>query len=97
MPHEDDIHKELYIMDKWHEVRVLWPWFYQMKNLVDNRFDNIGAAITNSGEDINIDIMNTNKKTPESIPPSTPPRTTSGSYERENHNTLELENEEDIK
>ncbi len=96
LPHEDDIHEGSYIMDKWHEVRVLCPWFYQMKNLVDDRFDDIGAAIINSGEDIDIDIMNTNRKTPESIPPSTPPRTVSGSHERENHNALELENEEDI-
>lgn len=96
MPHKDDIHEGLYIMDKWHKVRILCLWFYRMKNLVDDRFDDIEAAITNSGEDIDIDTMNTNRKTPESIPPSTSPRTTSGSYERENHNAPELQNEEDI-
>ncbi len=96
LPHKDDIYEGLYIMDKWHKVRVLYPWFYRMKNLVDDQFDDIEAAITNSEKDIDIDIMNTNRKTPKSILPSTPPCTTSGSYERENHNAPELENEEDI-
>ena len=60
-------------MDKWHKVWILCPWFYQMKHLVDDRFDNIGAGITNSGQDIDLDVMNTNRKTPKPailIPPS---------------------------
>ena len=36
LPHEDDIHEGSYIMDKWHEVRVLCPWFYRMKHLVND-------------------------------------------------------------
>lgn len=95
LPHEDDIHEGSYIMDKWHEVRVVCPWFYRMKNLVDDRFDDIGAAITNSGEDIDIDVMNTNRKTSKSIPstPSCPPPV---SQEGENYNVPDDENEEDI-
>lgn len=47
-----------------------------MKYLVDDRFNDIGAAITNSGQDIDLVVMNTNRKilkpaTP--IPPSTQP------------------------
>lgn len=53
-------------------------------------------VITNSREDIDIDIMNTNRKIPKSIPLFIPPRTTSGSHEKENHNASELQNEEDI-
>ena len=34
-----------------------------MKLLVDDLFDDIVAAITNDGEDINLDVMNTNQKT----------------------------------
>ena len=33
-----------------------------MKLLVNDRLDDIGAAITNNGEDINLDVMNTNQK-----------------------------------
>lgn len=69
LPHEDDIHEGSYIMDKWHEVRVLCPWFYR---LVDDQFDDIGAAITNSGEAINLDVMNTNRKTSKSATPLLP-------------------------
>lgn len=47
-----------------------------MKHLVDDRFDDIGAAITNIGEDIDLDVMNTNRKTSKSATslfPSQPP------------------------
>ena len=40
-----------------------------MKLLVDNQFDDIGVAITNSGEDIDLDVMNTNRKV---LKPSSP-------------------------
>lgn len=56
-----------------------------MKKLVDDQFDNIGAVITNNGEDIVINIINTNKKIPKSIFLSILTYTTLGSYERENH------------
>ena len=66
-----------------------------MKNLVDDIFDDIGAAITNSGEDIDIDVINTNKKTSNSIPfiPSCPLPV---SQEGENYSVPDNENEEDI-
>lgn len=50
----------------------------------------------NNGKDINIDIININSKTPESISPSTLPYTILGFHKRENHNALELENKENI-
>lgn len=40
-----------------------------MKHLVYDQFDDISAAITNSGEDIDLDVMNTNRKTSK---PATP-------------------------
>lgn len=30
--------------------------------MIEDRFDNIGAAITNSGEDINLDLIGENRK-----------------------------------
>ena len=33
-----------------------------MKYLVDDQFDNMGVAITNNGEDIDLDVINTNQK-----------------------------------
>ena len=56
-------------MDKWHEVRNLCLWFYQIKHSVDDQFNDIGTAITNSGQDIDLHIMHTNRKTPK---PATP-------------------------
>lgn len=97
MPYKDDIYERLYIMDKWHKVRVLYLWFYWIKNLVDDQFNNIGVAITNSEENIDINVMNTNKKSSKSIPPSTPPCLTSGFQEKENYNIPEDEDEENIK
>ena len=47
-----------------------------MKHLVDDRFDDIGAAITNNSQDIDLNIINTNQKTPKPatfISPSTQP------------------------
>lgn len=35
-----------------------------MKHLVDDQFDDIGAPITNSGQNIDLNVMNTNQKTP---------------------------------
>ncbi len=68
-----------------------------MKNLVNNWFDNIEAVITNSEENIDIDIINMSKKTYESIFSSTLLCTTLGFHEKENHNIPKLENEVDIK
>lgn len=95
LPHEDDIYEGSYIMDKWHEVRVLCPWFYRMKILVGGRFDDIGAAITNSGEDIDLDVMNTNRKT--SKPSVSPlPSQLSSNLDNEADNQAKYENNEEI-
>ena len=92
LPHEDDIHEGSYIMDKWHEVRILCPWFYRIKYLVDDRFDDIGAAITNSGEDIDLDVMNTNRKTSNSATPLLPSQPLlNPSLDADNENEEEIE------
>lgn len=98
LPHEDDIHEGSYIMDKWHNVWILCPWFYQMKHLVDDRFDDIGAAITNSGEDIDLDAMNTNQKTFKSatpLPPSQSFPDPSQAIDDENEEKIEWEKTDD--
>ena len=66
-----------------------------MKSLVDDCFDDIGAAITNSRKDIDIDVINTNRKISKFIPStlSCPPPV---SQEGENYNVPDDENEEDI-
>lgn len=38
-------------------------WFYQIKYLINNQFDNIDVAITNNCQNINLDIININHKT----------------------------------
>lgn len=63
LSHENNIYKNNYIIDKWYKIRVLCLWFYRIKLLVDNQFDDIGAIIINSEEDIDLDVMNTNQKT----------------------------------
>ena len=40
-----------------------------MKHLFDDRFDDIGTAITNNGQDINLDVININRKI---LKPTTP-------------------------
>lgn len=67
-----------------------------MKNLVDNYFDDIGVSITHNGEDIDINIMNINRKTSKFIlfiwfcPPSV-------SQKGENYNISNDKNKKDIK
>lgn len=96
MFNKDDIDKGLYIIDKWHKLRMICPWFYHIKNLVDNCFDDIRVAITNCGKDMDIDIINTNRKTSKPIS-STPSCLSLVSQERENYCALNDQNKEDIK
>lgn len=96
MFHKDDIDKRLYIINKWHKLRVICPWFYHMKNLVDNWFDDIWAAITNCGKDMDINIINTNRKTSKPIF-STPSCLSLVFQERENYSIPNDKNKEDIK
>lgn len=65
-----------------------------MKYLVDNKFNDIGAVITNSSKNIDLDIMNTNQKTPkhEAIPISS-----SIQFFPNSNQILDNENEEEIK
>ncbi len=63
LSHKNAIQEGSNIIDKWHVLRYIFLWFYQMKNLVDDRFDDIGAAMTNSGKNVDLDVMNSNRKT----------------------------------
>lgn len=62
LPNEDAIRPERKIRNKWKEVNLTCPWYFYMKVLVENRFNVIGAAIINSGEEIGIDWMSDNEK-----------------------------------
>ena len=55
LSHKDNIYKSSYIINKWYEVQILYLWFYQIKHLVNDWFDNISVGITNNGEDIDLD------------------------------------------
>lgn len=45
------------IRDKWAQVKDICPWFYKMRDMIEDRFDDIGAAITNSRRDIALDAI----------------------------------------
>lgn len=62
-----------------------------MKHLVNDRFDDIGAAITNSGEDIDLDVMNTNRKTFKLATPMPSQPTPDPSQAIDNENKEEIE------
>lgn len=53
LPNEDAIWDEPdTIQNKWEEVKKVCPWFYRMRDMVEDRFDDIGAAIANSESDV---------------------------------------------
>lgn len=62
LPNEDAIWPEGEVRDKWEQVKITCPWYFRMKALVEDRFDDIGAAITNSGEGIDLDLMGESRK-----------------------------------
>ena len=53
LPNEDAI---------WEQVKVTCPWYFRIKALVEDTFDDIGVAITNSGEGIDLDLMDESRK-----------------------------------
>lgn len=57
------------IRDKWTQVKEVCPWFYKMRDMVENRFDDVGAAITNSKRDVALDaIQNGDRRRKEKEP-----------------------------
>lgn len=42
--HEGEIREDTELMSIWKEVEQFCPWFYLMKNMVEDRFDHIGAG-----------------------------------------------------
>lgn len=62
LPNEDAIWLEGKVRDKWEQVKITCPWYFCMKAFVEDRFDDIGAAITNSGEGIDLDQMDESRK-----------------------------------
>ncbi|MCJ1469693.1 hypothetical protein MMC07_008329 [Pseudocyphellaria aurata] len=55
LPDEDAIGNEGPVRDKWEEVKDICPWFFRMRDMVEDRFDDFGAAITNSETDAILD------------------------------------------
>ena len=62
LPNEDAIWPEGEVWDKWEQVKITCPWYFRMKALVEDRFDDIGAAIINSREGIDLDLMGESRK-----------------------------------
>lgn len=61
-PNEDAIWPKGEVWDKWEQVKITCPWYFCMKALVENRFNDIGTAITNSGENIDLDLIDESRK-----------------------------------
>lgn len=59
--HEGEIREDTELMSIWKEVEQFCSWFYRMKSMVEDRFDDIGVAITNSGGEIELDLMRKRK------------------------------------
>ena len=55
--------RENEICSKWKEVKEVFLWYYRIKKLVEDRFDDVGAAITNRKTDVLLsDRQSDNKK-----------------------------------
>lgn len=59
--HKGEVCEDTELMSIWKEVELFCPWFYHMKNMVEDGFDDIGAAITNSRGEIELDLMGKQK------------------------------------
>lgn len=55
--YKDKIHEDIKLMSICKKIELFCLWFYYMKNMIEDRFDNIGIAITNSGGKIEINFM----------------------------------------
>lgn len=61
-PNKDAIWPGREVQDKWKEVKPICLWYFYMKVLLEDRFDVIGAVITNSDEKIEIYLIEKNQK-----------------------------------
>lgn len=61
--YENNIYDNSIIIDKRHQFQIIYLQFYQMTNIVNDKFNNIGILITNNYQDINLNIININSKT----------------------------------
>lgn len=43
------------ISNKSDEVKQICPWFFKLRDMVEDRFDDVGAAITSSETDVLLD------------------------------------------
>lgn len=59
--YKGEIREDTELMSILEEVKLFCLWFYLMKNMVEDRFDDISAAITNSGGEIELDLMGKRK------------------------------------
>lgn len=50
------------MQDKWKQVKIICLEYFYIKALVENRFDNIGVAITISREDIDLHLIDKSRK-----------------------------------
>lgn len=59
--YKGEIRKDIKLISIWKEVELFCPWFYYMKNMVEDRFDDIDTAITNSRGEIEVDFLEKRK------------------------------------
>ncbi len=55
--HEDEIYEDFKLMSIQKKVELFCSWFYCMKNIVEDRFDDINIAITNNRREIELNLM----------------------------------------
>jgi hypothetical protein len=49
-------------LDNWEDVQAKCPWYLEMRAIVGDRFDDVLEAITNGGEEVDIDLMRGSRK-----------------------------------
>ena len=60
---EDTIWLKSKVCDKWEQSNITCPWYLCIKTLVEDRFHNNGAVITNNQEGIDLDLIGKIRKT----------------------------------
>lgn len=59
---EDTIWSKSEVRDKQKQVQIICLQYFCIQALVEDRFDNIRAAITNNGKDIDLDLIDESRK-----------------------------------
>lgn len=62
LPNKDVIQPEGKVWDKQKQIKITYLQYFCMKTLLEDRFNNIKAAIINSGKGIDLNLMDESRK-----------------------------------